>query len=194
MNPPDLAALVGKEHPATLGDRALLEQPLLAIACSARCPPGLVLPAYDLAGAVRDAGVATIGGFHTAIERDCLHYLLKGRQPVVICPARGVRGMRPKPEWRGPLAEGRLLVVSPFAATARRMTRALAEARNAFVAERCAAALVIHAASGGRTEAWCRTVMAMGKPVWVLDAAENGAVVALGGRAVRVGAVPEWFG
>lgn len=44
--------------------------------------------AYDLAAAPRDAGIPVISGFHTSVEKDCLDFLLKGRQPVVVVPAR----------------------------------------------------------------------------------------------------------
>ena len=31
-------------------------------------------------------GVPMIGGFHTPMEQECLEVLLRGQQPVVICP------------------------------------------------------------------------------------------------------------
>ncbi len=173
-----------------LGNRAILDEPLLALACSAGCPPGLVLRAYDLAGALRDAGVPTVGGFHTPIERDCLHFLLKGTQPIVVCPARGIAGMRLRPEWKAPMADGRLLLLSPFSGELRRVTVALAEARNRFVGRLAAAAVVVHAAPGGRTETWCRAMLEEGKPVWTIDDAANAALLALGARAVRLDALP----
>jgi predicted Rossmann fold nucleotide-binding protein DprA/Smf involved in DNA uptake len=183
----------GREFDA-IGNRALLKGPLLALACSGRCPPGLVLRAYDLASALRDSGIAVVGGFHTAIERDCLHFLLKGSQPVVVCPARGVAGMRVPAEWKGPLAEGRLLIVSRISGEERRVTAALAAERNRFVAKLAGAAVVVHAAKGSRTEDWCRVVMGMGKSVWTLDAAENGHLVEMGARVFDVGALPRLFG
>ena len=53
---------------------------------------------------------------------------------MVICPARSLEGMRVPREWRGPLAEGRLLLLSPFTEKSRRVTSGLAAARNKFVA------------------------------------------------------------
>ena len=186
--PPDATTLNGI---AAIGNRAILDRPLLALACSARCPPGLILPAYDLAAALRDAGVPTVGGFHTPIEWDCLHFLLKGTQPVVVCPARGIAGMRVRPAWKWPLADGRLLVLSPFPPEERRTTARLGEARNRFVARLAAAALVVHAAPGGRTEAWSRALLEAGKPVWTIDDPANAPLVELGVRAARVDELPE---
>ena len=180
-------------RPEILGYVAILDQPLLALASSTKVPPGLVLRAYDLASILRDSGVATISGFHTLIERDCLHFLLKGKQPVVICPARGIARMRVPPEWKASIAEGRLLVVSRIPAHERRVTAALAAERNRFVAELCTAALVIHANPGSRTEAWCRDVLALGKPLWTPAAAENAHLVALGARAFEIERLPLFF-
>jgi predicted AAA+ superfamily ATPase len=38
--------------------------------------------------ALREAGIPVIGGFHAPMEKECLDLLLRGTQPVVICPAR----------------------------------------------------------------------------------------------------------
>ena len=68
---------------------SLLDEQLIAMFCSNRCPGGdLILKTYDLARAIRDAGVAVIGGFRTPMERECLRLLLRGEQPVVVCPPR----------------------------------------------------------------------------------------------------------
>ncbi len=69
------------------GNLHLLEEPLTAFFCSARCAGDLILKTYDLARSMRDAGVAVIGGFQIPMERECLRLLLRGTQPVVICPA-----------------------------------------------------------------------------------------------------------
>jgi hypothetical protein len=36
---------------------------------------------YDRAPAMREAGLCVVSGFHSPLERDVLHFLLKGRQP-----------------------------------------------------------------------------------------------------------------
>jgi predicted Rossmann fold nucleotide-binding protein DprA/Smf involved in DNA uptake len=178
---------------SSIGTLNLLDAPLLALACSGRCPSGLVIRAYDLASMLREIGVVVASGFHTAIERDCLHFLLRGTQPIVVCPARGIERMRVPPEWKTPLAEGRLLVVSPIPAHEHRVTAALAEERNRFVAEIASAAVVVHAGAGSRTEAWCRTVLDLGKPLWTLDEPENAHLVAIGARPFQLEALPSFF-
>ena len=99
---------------AHIGNLRLLDEPLTALFCSNRCPGDLILKTYDLARAMRDASVPVIGGFQTPMERECLGLLLRGEQPVVVCPARGIDNMRIPRDWRPALDAGRLLVLSPF--------------------------------------------------------------------------------
>ena len=69
-----------------LGNLRLLDEPLTALFCSSRCPGDLILKTYDIAKAMRSAGVPVIGGFQTPMEKECLRLLLRGEQPVVVCP------------------------------------------------------------------------------------------------------------
>ena len=168
------------------GNRGLLEQPLNALFCSSRCPGDLILRAYDAACALRHGGVPVIGGFHTAIETDCLDILLRGTQPVVLSPARGIGRMRIKRTWEGLLAQGRLLLISPFDDAQMRMTKKLAKERNRFVIEQAAALLVVHATPGGETEVAARYALAQAKPVFTLPSTHNAHLVALGAQPVGV--------
>ena len=139
---------------AARGNRGLLEHSLTAVFCSSRCPGDLILKTYDLARAMRDAGVPVIGGFQTPMEKECLRLLLRGRQPVVVCPARGIEKMRVPMEWRSGLEEGRLLVLSPFPPRHRRPNAVLSERRNDLVAGFAHQVFIAHAAPDGRTEAF----------------------------------------
>jgi predicted Rossmann fold nucleotide-binding protein DprA/Smf involved in DNA uptake len=170
---------------AALGNRAILEGRKLAVFCSVRCPGKLVLQAYDLAQRLRDAGVTVIGGFHSPMEQECLRLLLRGRQPVIVCPARSLQRMRVPAEWKAPIEAGRLLILSPFGGQQRRATADLAAARNAFVASLADELFVAYAEPGGKTERLCREALAQGKPVLTFEASENMNLIALGARPVR---------
>ena len=122
--PPNLTAL---------GKLDLLALPKTALFCSSRCPGNVILPTYDQAAKWRDAGRCVISGFHSLVEKECLQILLRGSQPIIICPARSLPRRVP-PEWKQPMADGRLLVLSPFAPRENRVTAALATRRNEFVA------------------------------------------------------------
>ncbi|HEY7495781.1 MAG TPA: DNA-processing protein DprA [Candidatus Tectomicrobia bacterium] len=156
-----------------IGNLRILETRLLGFFCSTRCPGNVILRAYDLALALREAGVPVIGGFHSPMEQECLDVLLRGQQPVVICPARSIARLRLPMAWRRPLAESRLLILSPFEAKHRRPTTDLAEHRNRLVATLAAASFVAYAAPGSRTERLCTDLVAQGRRVYTLALTEN---------------------
>ena len=165
---------------AHIGNLRLLDEPLTALFCSNRCPGDLILKTYDLARAMRDAGVPVIGGYQTPMERECLRLLLRGKQPVVICPARGIDNIRIPRDWRPALDDDRLLVMSPFPATARRPTAELAAQRNDLVADLAAQVFIAHAAPGSKTEAFARKLAACGKVLLTLDSPANQNLVETG--------------
>ena len=166
------------------GNLSLLDEQLTALFCSNRCPGDLILKTYDLARAMRDAGVPVIGGFQTPMGRECLRLLLRGKQPVVVCPARGIDNMRLSRDWHPALDEGRLLVLSPFPATARRPTAELAAQRNDLVANLAQRVFITHAAPGSKTEAFARKLAANGKPLLTLDSPANENLVEMGAEVV----------
>jgi predicted Rossmann fold nucleotide-binding protein DprA/Smf involved in DNA uptake len=169
---------------AHIGDLSILQSPKLALFCSTKCPGRLILQIYDFVRALRDTGRVLIGGFHTPMERESLNLLLRGPQPVIVCPARAIDGMRLPPAWKAPIAQGRLLLLSPFPPQQRRITRELAAARNSFVAAFADAVLVAHAAPDSGTDHLTRSLLASHKPVFTLDAPENGHLIAAGAMPI----------
>ncbi len=116
------------------------------------------------------------------METECLRLLLRGRQPVVVCPARDIDNMRVPRDWRGPLKEDRMLVLSPFPSTQRRPTAEIAAQRNDLVASLAQRVFIAHAAPGGKTEAFARKQAASGKPQLTLDSPANVNLVEWGRR------------
>lgn len=100
-----------------------------AFLCSRQAPAEAVLRCYDWAIAMREAGRCVIGGFHSPLEQDVLHYLLKGNQPVILVLARGMKS-KWEPSIQKALNEGRLLIISPFGAQTKRATAETAAVRN----------------------------------------------------------------
>jgi hypothetical protein len=133
--------------------------------CSSQCPGGVVLKVFDVIAAMRDEGRTVIGGFHSPMEWECLGILLRGRQPVIWVPARSIVGMHLKPEVQPAFSGGRLLIVSPFEPKHKRVTAALADARNRFVAALADRLFVAHAAPGSRTMTLCEELHAHGKKI-----------------------------
>ncbi len=171
----------------TLGNFTLLRLPLLALFCSVKCPGELILQTYDLARALRDAGVPVIGGFHSPMEQECLTLLLRGTQPIVICPARAIEGMRVPMAWRPAVEQGRLLVASPFPKSCRRVTTETAQRRNTFVAALAERLFIAYAARGSKTEQLARDWLARGKKVLTFNSPDNAELIALGARTMQPG-------
>lgn len=151
------------------------------------CPGDLIIRTYDLIRALRDAGVPVIGGFHSPMEKECLELLLRGRQPVVVCPARGIENLRLPSAWTEPLAEDRLLILSPFAARQRRITAELAGVRNRLIAAIADAVLIAYAAPRSETEQLALELLAAGKTLFMLDHEDHRRLLEAGAVAVDNG-------
>lgn len=114
---------------ASLGNYELLKLSKTAFLCSRKVPASVVLKCYDWAIKQRDKGNCVISGFHSQIEKDVLHYLLKGKQPIILALARGLKE-RLEPEFDKPIEQGRLLIITPFDKTIKRVTEETAKKRN----------------------------------------------------------------
>lgn len=178
---------LGELTPTTItaiGNLAILRNKSLAVFCSNKCPGSIIIKTYDLMRHLRDKEITVISGFHSAIERECLNILLKGKQPIIYCPARSIEGMKIKPELRKPLEEGRLLILSPFGDKQHRISADLAETRNHFVAALAQAVFVPYTAPGSKTERFCAELMAREKAVYTLPDERNENLVVSGARSV----------
>lgn len=114
---------------ATLGNTELLKLHKTAFLCSRKIPASLVLKCYDWAIEQREKGNCIISGFHSQIEKDVLHYLLKGSQPIIVTLARGLK-QKIEPEFIEPINQGRMLIVTPFETSVIRVTQQTAQTRN----------------------------------------------------------------
>ena len=163
-----LTKRLGKEAPARLwaiGRLDLINIPKTALFCSKRCPGDAILKSMDQAQKWRDRGRCIISGFHSPIEKECLQILLRGRQPIIICPARSIEGIRIPIVWRLAIEEGRLLVLSMHPAAERRMTAALAEQRNQMVAALADEIYIAHITPGGRIHGLLDQIVKWGIPI-----------------------------
>jgi predicted Rossmann fold nucleotide-binding protein DprA/Smf involved in DNA uptake len=166
------------------GNLELLQSRPLALFCSIKCPGDVILRTYDLIRALRDAGVSMIGGFHSPMEKECLRLLLRGTQPIIICPARGLESMRVPAAWKQGLSDGRLLILSPFTKNDRRMTADISRSRNRFVAALADQVLVAHAEPGGKTEAFFLQLLTCNKHLWTIASKDNEHLIASGARGL----------
>ena len=126
-----------------------------------------------------------IGGFHSPMERECLDLLLRGTQPVVICAAKGLRGVRIGLSARKALKEGRLLLLSPFGIEVRWTTSTQALERNDLITALADAVFVPYAAPAGRTWSTVDKALDRGQKVLALDDEADTDLIAHGVSACR---------
>jgi len=159
---------LGKDAPVRLwaiGRMDLISISKTAFFCSKRCPGDAILKAMDQAQKWRDQGRCIVSGFHSPIEKECLPILLRGRQPIIICPARSIENMRIPVVWRSALEEGRLLVLSMFPKPERRMTATLSKQRNQMVAALAVEVFFAHISPEGRTSRLSKQVAKWNIPI-----------------------------
>lgn len=152
--PAMLRSRLGENAPAELvllGDQGLLRPRKTALFCSARTPGDAILRTHDAARRMRDEGVTAISGFHSPIEKECLRILLRGKQPLIICPVRAIEAMRIPKEIRSAFDAGRVLFCSPFTGQPMRVTKESAQPRNEVVAALADDAYIAHVSPGGET-------------------------------------------
>ena len=183
---------LGEGAPSVLyvvGDASRLSTIELALLCSVSCPGSVIIKTFDAIRDVRDAGVVVVGGFHSPMERDCLHFLLRGSQNVVLSPAHGIEGLSVDSGEQAALNEGRLIAVSVFEADVLRATPEAAVRRNQFVAATADILLVPHAVPGGKVEREAQQAIARGQTVLTFDDRENSHLVAQGAIPIAANGV-----
>ena len=116
-----------------LGNKALLDAHKTAFLCSRQVGSMAVLRCYDWATDICKEKGVVVSGFQSKIERDVLHFLLRGKKPIIIVLVRKMYTAIPT-EWQEAMDAGRLLIIST-APNAVRVSKAAADARNRYIAE-----------------------------------------------------------
>jgi len=185
--PPSLTQYLADDAPETItaiGNPDILKNKALAVFSSIKCPGKIILKTYDLMRRLRVEGVTVISGFHSPMEQECLNILLRGNQPIIICPARSIEGMRIKKEFRQPIEAGRLLILSPFSNRENRVSSKRADRRNRFVSALADEILVPYASPGSKTEALCKELLGKGRKVLTFNSNYNKNLLALGAEII----------
>lgn len=135
----------------TLGNTTLLRLHKVAFLCSRKCPAAVVLKSFDWAIEQREKGTCVISGFHSRIEKDVLHYLLKGTQPVILALARG-RMKKWPPEIKAALDADRLLIITRYADSVTHASEESCYQRNRLMMELADEIFIGFASPGGNLE------------------------------------------
>ena len=188
--PSALQQHMGKDAPdaiTAIGNLDILRHNSTAFFCSTKCPGDLIVKTYDLAQILRDAGMTVISGFHSPMERECLTTLLRGTQPVIICPARSINNMRINKEYKKPLKDNRLLFLSPFEENQQRISAKRSHYRNLFVAAMSAVIFVAHAEPSSKTEELCCDILSWKKSIYTFDSNYNKNLIEMGAQPIDTG-------
>lgn len=128
-----------------LGNKDLLKLPKTAFLASNTISSETVLCCYDWATEMRHQGRCVVSGFSSKLEKDVLHFLLKGKQPIIMVLARQMYKVVPT-DLKEALEQNRLLIISTSQAV--RQSRATALARNRYVCEMADEIMLVGAAEG----------------------------------------------
>lgn len=117
-----------------LGNKDLLKREKWGFLASRQVASNEVLLCYDWATDRSKFGDCVVSGFSSKMEKDVLHFLLKGKSPIIMVLARRMYVKLPE-EWHKAINEGRMLVI--LTSQAMRQSRQTALLRNQYVAELC---------------------------------------------------------
>ena len=115
-----------------LGNKELLELPKTAFLASSKISVDLVLKCYDWATQMAKEGQCVVSGFNSHLEKEVLHFLTKGKQPIILVLARQMYKQIPQ-ELQPLLDSGRLLIISTY--TSPRQSKVTALSRNRYICE-----------------------------------------------------------
>lgn len=133
------------------GNQDILKLNKIGFLSSQKCPAHVVLNSYEWAKQQRSLGVCIICGNHSQIEKDVFEILLKGKQPLILVLARGIKKRWDKKMLQA-IEDKRLLIIAPFPENISRVTRDTAFLRNQKIAEISDEIHVGHVSSGGQLE------------------------------------------
>lgn len=114
-----------------LGNKLLLEQPMVAFLAPSKIAPESVLPSLDWAGEKAMKGQVVVSGFSSKLETTVWDVIARGSSPIVKVMVTRKYKVVPR-QYRQLLDSGRLLLV--FLNIDSRLSRKNAPCRNKYVA------------------------------------------------------------
>jgi predicted Rossmann fold nucleotide-binding protein DprA/Smf involved in DNA uptake len=151
------------------GNKELLNYPKTAFFCSRKCPAGIISKSYDWAIEQKNGGNCIISGFHSQIERDVLHFLLKGDQPIIMVLARSLYKRLPDEEVKKGIENKNLLIVSPFKKNMKRASVQTARKRNELMIELADDIMVAFSSPGGSIAKLVRRMQSSRKLLYTIQ-------------------------
>lgn len=149
-----------------IGNTELLKLHKTAFLCSQKYPAQIVLKSYDWAIEQREKGNCVISGFQSTIEKDVLHYLIKGKQPIIVVLARGIK-KNLEPELKNAIKQNRLLIITPFKENVKRVTIVSAIKRNQLIMDIADKVIIAYASPEGNLEKLTKQITFFNKIIYL---------------------------
>ncbi len=149
-----------------LGSDEILNNYKIAFLCSKDIQASVVLKTYDWAIFQRESHRCIISGFHSQIEKDVFHFLLKGDQPIILVLARGIM-KNFSTEIKKAVHSKKLLIISAHSEKVTTVNMKNAEKRNFLMIDLCDELFVPFAAPNSMTEKMVEYAKNIGKKVVV---------------------------
>ncbi len=141
-------------HFKSIGNRELLRLHKVAFLCSRKYPADIAIKSNDWAMKQRVTGNCIISGFHSIIEKDVFHHLIKGDQPIILVLERYFKKRYPPfdIEVKDALQANRMLIISQFSEKVKRPSITTAKKRNKLVCSIADEICIAYASQGGNIE------------------------------------------
>jgi len=138
------------------GDEGILQNHKIAFFCSQKCPAEVILKSFDWAIEQRNKGNCIITGAHSPIEKDVFHFLLKGKQPLILVLGRKMwKGLDPL--LQSAIDTNRLLIIDQMGEGHERISKSSSLKRNEIILKIADEIVVAHATEGGKLDRMLKT-------------------------------------
>ena len=150
-----------------IGNQEIIKQHKTAFLCSRKVPADIILKSYDWAIEQREKDRCIISGFHSQIEKDVFHYLVKGTQSIIMVLERYFKKRYPPfdKEIKKALKDNRLLIITQFDEKIKRGTAKTAQKRNELMCEMADEIFIGYASKGGSIEKLLSNISASNKSI-----------------------------
>jgi len=150
-----------------IGNQEIIKQHKTAFLCSRKVPADIILKSYDWAIEQREKGRCVVSGFHSQIEKDVFHYLVKGAQPIIMILERYFKKRYPPfdKEIKQALKDNRLLIITQFDEKVKRGSAKTAQKRNELMCKMADEIFIGHASKGGGIESLLSIIGTLNKPI-----------------------------
>ncbi|MGI9250516.1 MAG: DNA-processing protein DprA [Pseudohongiellaceae bacterium] len=142
------ASKVSSKNWSSIGNIALLNEPLLGVIASRECPGSVLLETIERVPQWIKENRVILSGFHSPLEQQVMRSFLRRKGKAIKLLARGLTDYHIPTEEQEAMDEDRLLILTAFPPEARHTTRATALERNRLILKLATEIVVPHITEG----------------------------------------------